>query len=732
MRLFAAAPVDLDDIRVFPDIARKSARIRTVVRNTTGHPIQGTLVLEIRGVGPADSQRRPAQVRTFETESPELVIEIDYPMGGSVASWDEFSPALYELRARVEGKTEGVWDERSLRFGMREFKAAGTRFAVNGRPVFLRGTLECCIFPKAGYPAMTGEEWRRVFSVLKAHGLNHMRFHSWCPPEAAFEAADEAGIYLYVECAAWTTIGDGKPIDRWLYDESERIVAAYGNHPSFCMMSYGNEPGGKNAAPFLAKFVTHWKTKDGRRAYTTGAGWPLLPESDFHSSPEPRIQRWGEGLNSIINKQPPQTLFDFRDFVAKHDKPVVSHEIGQWCVYPNFREIAKYTGVLRAKNFEIFRDTLRAAGMEDLAADFLSASGKLQALCYKADIEAAHRTPGFAGFELLDLHDFPGQGTALVGVLDPFWEEKGYIAPSEFRRFCNSTVPLARLPKMVFISDERFTAAVEAAHFGPAPMDAVPQWRVTNKNGDVVTKGELPRLELPFGTAISLGAIDFPLDRFAAPAQYKLAVKLGEFENDWDFWVYPPPLPVLRSSAPAVRAVRSLDAETAAFLQSGGRVILTAGPGAVRPEKGGSVAVGFSSIFWNTAWTSKQPPHTLGIFCDPSHPALADFPTEFHANWQWRDAMSRAQAIILSDFGLALRPIVRIIDDWFTNRPLGLIFEVKVGKGGLIVTGIDLLTDQEKRPEARQLFYSLARYAASDKFRPSIESSIDTILRLFK
>jgi len=732
MSLIAGAAVYLDDVRVFSDIARKSPRVRTVVRNTTGRLVQGTLVLEVRGVGPADSRRRPAQVRTFETESQELTIEIDYPMGESAALWDEFSPALYELRARVEGKTDGVWDARSVRFGMREFKAAGTRFAVNGRPVFLRGTLECCIFPKTGYPAMTKEEWRRVFSVIKAHGLNHMRFHSWCPPEAAFDAADEAGIYLSVECGAWATIGDGKPIDRWLYEESERIVAAYGNHPSFCMMSYGNEPGGKNANAFLAKFVTHWKAKDGRHAYTTAAGWPLLPESDFHSSPEPRIQRWGEGLNSIINKQSPQTLFDFRDFVAKQDKPVISHEIGQWCAYPNFREIAKYAGVLRAKNFEIFRDSLRASGMEDLADDFLAASGKLQALCYKADIEAALRTPGFAGFELLDLHDFPGQGTALVGVLDSFWEEKGYIAPPEFRRFCDSTVPLARLPKMVFSSDERFKAAVEAAHFGPAPMDVVPEWRVTNKKGDVVTRGELPRLELPFGTAISLGAIDFPLDRFAAPAQYKLAVKLGGFENGWDFWVYPPPLPVLRSSAPTVRAVRSLDAETTAFLQNGGRVILTAGPGTVSPEKGGSVAVGFSSIFWNTAWTNKQPPHTLGILCDPAHPALADFPTEFHANWQWRDALSHAQAIVLSDFGPALRPTVRIIDDWFTNRPLGLIFEVKVGKGGLIVTGIDLLTDQEKRPEAGQLLLSLARYAASDGFRPSVEASVAAINGLFR
>jgi len=732
MTLAASPLIWIEDLRIFPDSARRTAKVQAVVRNAAKRLIEGTLVLEAGTVGPADSRRLSAKVRTFETESPELLLEIDYPMGEEVRLWDEFAPNLYEMKARVEGKTEGLWDGRTVRFGMREFKVQGTRFAVNGRPIFLRGTLECAIFPKTGYPAMAKEEWRRIFSVIKAHGLNHMRFHSWCPPEAAFAAADEEGIYLNVECGAWATVGDGKPIDRWIYEESDRIVRAYGNHPSFCMMSYGNEPGGKNANAYLAKFVSRWKAKDGRRVYTTAAGWPLLPESDFHLSPEPRIQRWGEGVNSIINKQPPQTLFDFRDFVGKYDKPVVSHEIGQWCVYPNLKEIAKYTGVLKAKNFEIFRDTLEAAGMSGLAGDFLAASGKLQALCYKAEIEAALRTPGFAGFELLDLHDFPGQGTALVGVLDPFWEEKGYITPAEFRRFCNGTVLLARLGKMVFATTDRLTAGIEAAHFGPGPLTGIsPEWTIRNAAGSAVAEGRLPKLDLPWGNAISLGSIDISLERFAAPGQFKLSVELGEFENEWDFWVYPPPSPTLRAGEP-VRIVRSLDDETVTFLENGGRAILTAEPGAVKAEKGGSVAVGFSSIFWNTAWTSKQPPHTLGILCDPKHPALSGFPTEFHSNWQWRDAMSHAQAILLSDFGPALKPIVRIIDDWFTNRPLGLIFEIKVGRGGLIVTGIDLLTDQEKRPEAQQLLASLALYAASDGFRPATEVPLARLRGLFR
>jgi len=228
------------------------------------------------------------------------------------------------------------------------------------------------------------------------------------------------------------------------------MVEEYGNHPSFCMMLYGNEPAGKNQVSYLTEFVKFWKNKDSRRIYTSGAGWPILPENDYLSSADPRIEGWGQELKSIINSELPRTDYDWSAFNSKYPQPVVSHEIGQWCVYPDFKEVIQYDGVLRARNFEIFQETLKDHGMAQLADSFLLASGKLQALCYKADIEAALRTPHFGGFQLLDLHDFPGQGTALVGVLNAFWGEKGYITPAEYRHFCNSTVPLARLKKCVF------------------------------------------------------------------------------------------------------------------------------------------------------------------------------------------------------------------------------------------------------------------------------------------
>ncbi|MCX6559855.1 MAG: hypothetical protein NTZ26_05010, partial [Candidatus Aminicenantes bacterium] len=237
--LAAGSALYIDEVRVDPDVPGRKARVTVALVNATGRVHTGNMVLTAsRPNAPGTAPVAPLYVR-FSAAEGRSETSVDYPLGPDAALWDEFSPSVYALTVSVRGLVAAIQDDKTIRFGLREFKAQGTRFLVNGRPVFLRGTLECCIFPKTGYPPMTQDEWWRICQVAKAHGLNHIRFHSWCPPEAAFDAADEAGIYLYVECPLWAEIGDGKPIDAWLYKESERIVKAYGNHPSFCMMSYG-------------------------------------------------------------------------------------------------------------------------------------------------------------------------------------------------------------------------------------------------------------------------------------------------------------------------------------------------------------------------------------------------------------------------------------------------------------------------------------------------------------
>jgi hypothetical protein len=727
--LEAQPRIFIQNIQVFPDIQNKLINAKIKVENTSGEKTAIRLQLKADGSTSPESQSSK-----FELTSGENVLNVNYPMGDDVRFWNEFHPEVYRLTAVLSHPASGENDTCRTTFGMREIKVEGKHILINGQQAFLRGTLECAIFPKTGYPPTDVDAWLRIFRICRAHGLNHMRFHSWCPPEAAFEAADQTGFYLHVECSSWangsTTLGDGKPFDKYLYEESQRMEEAYGNHPSFCMMAYGNEPGGNNYAAFLTDFVNFWKNRDSRRIYTSGAGWPNLPVNDYLSDSNPRIQRWGEGLKSIINAKAPSTDYDWSDYIKKFKQPMISHEIGQWCVYPDFKEIAQYDGVLRARNFEIFRETLKEHGMEQLADSFLLASGKLQALCYKADIEAALRTKDFGGFQLLDLHDFPGQGTALVGVLNAFWGEKGYISPEEYRRFCNSTVPLARLKKRVFTNNEQFEATAEVAHFGEKPISGcTPEWKVTDENGEIIQSGELPKTNIPIGNGIQLGKISFSLASILNPEKLTLEIAVDSLSNSWDFWVYPVKKETI-SGAEKIRVVQKPDTETMGFLKNGGTVLLTLKQGTLSPEMGGTIRIGFSSIFWNTAWTHGQAPHTLGILCNPNHPALAEFPTEYHSNWQWWDAMSHSGAIDLTSFPKDIKPIVRVIDDWFTNRPLALIFEAKVGKGKLLVSGIDLTTDLAKRPEAQQLFFSLKKYMAGPEFNPKTEMQPDNVRAL--
>ncbi|MCX6309354.1 MAG: beta-galactosidase, partial [Bacteroidia bacterium] len=346
--------VKITSIQVFPDIKNKRIAVKVTMNNPKGKIIAATLKLAVSEFN---------KTSDFELKAGENTKEIVLNMGDNPKLWSEFHPNLYTLKASLKEKSAKTSDQQSTTFGMREFKVIGKQISINDKPVFLRGTLECAIFPKTGYPAMDEASWLRIFNICRAHGLNHVRFHSWCPPEAAFSAADKTGFYLQVECSSWanqsTTIGDGKAFDTYLYEESQRMVQAYGNHPSFCMMAYGNEPAGANQSTFLTSFVRFWKERDSRRIYTSSGGWPNLPISDYLSDQAPRIQRWGEGMKSIINAQAPSTLYDWSTYINKFNQPMVSHEIGQWCAYPNFKEIAKYDGVLKARNFEIFQETLK-------------------------------------------------------------------------------------------------------------------------------------------------------------------------------------------------------------------------------------------------------------------------------------------------------------------------------------------------------------------------------------
>ncbi|MEZ0538128.1 exo-beta-1,4-galactosidase [Fibrella arboris] len=727
LELRAEAPVWFDDVQVYPDLANKRARVKLTVHRLQKQPLSGTITLAAVSFNtPVKQSVKPLTV-PVTLDGAEKVVEIDLPMGDKVLTWDEFDPALYRLTATIK-TASGLQSNRQVSFGMREFGISGTRFTVNGRPTFLRGTVENCQFPLTGYAPMDVAAWVRVYRIARRYGLNHMRFHSYCPPEAAFEAADLVGFYLQPEGPSWanhgSSLGDGHPIDQFIYDETNRMGKAYGNYASYCLLAYGNEPRGGKQAQYLAKFINYWKAKDPRRKYTGASvamSWPLVPENEYMIKSGPRGLPWN---------QLPESKGDYRSKIADFRVPYVTHELGQWCVFPNFNEIKKYTGVYKAKNFELFQEDLADRGMADLGDDFLLATGKLQVLSYKTELEMALRTPGSAGFQMLSLNDYSGQGTALVGLLDPFWDEKGYLTAPEFTRFCAPTVLLARLPKFVYKANETLQADLEVCHFGKAALtDVTINWTITNAEKKIMpASGDIELATIPIGSNNAIGTISVPLGRFTKAEKLTLTVSIvgTSITNDWDIWVYP--TTVAEAKTDAIYFCTELDAKAEETLKNGGKVFLQA---AGKIEKGKEVVQQLAPVFWNTSWFKMRPPHTLGFLVDPSHPAFADFPTEYHSNLQWWEIVNKAQVMNLEDFPLSFRPLVQPIDTWFLNRRLGLILETRVGTGKLMLCSADLTSDPANRPVARQLLHSLTQYMQSDKFNPKESVELSVVKALF-
>jgi len=513
-------------------------------------------------------------------------------------------------------------------------------------------------------------------------------------------------------------MGTDKARDDFLVRELDRILEVHGNHPSFILMTMGNELRGKDE--YLTGLVEQAKRKDSRRLYSSTTHHHRSQSDQFRIT-----MRIGKRRTKIRGMRGPRTDWDFADAIEDEKIPVIAHEIGQFCAWPDLDEIGQYTGFLKARNFEVFRGRLAEAGMLAQARDFLLASGKLQALCYKEEIESMLRTPGFGGFQLLDLHDFPGQGTALVGVLNAFWNQKGYITPDEYRRFCNETVPLARLAQRTWTTGEKLIARVDLSHFGESDLPGcAAEWTLTDERGKTVSKGRLPAVDVPAGGLTTLGTITVALDCVKPPARVSLAVSIPgtKATNDWDLWVYPEAQ--AEEVGEGVTVASELDAQAVRALAGGGRVVLLPPLGSIKGRH-----ETWQPIFWNTQWIRSNN-HSLGLLCNVKHPALAGFPTAMHSDWQWYDLMSRSRAVDLSDAPEELRPIVQVVPDWNHPRREALLFECKVGKGRLLVCSADLKTDLHKRPAARQLRRSLLEYAAGRNFDPQTAITLKEVRSL--
>jgi hypothetical protein len=436
-----------------------------------------------------------------------------------------------------------------------------------------------------------------------------------------------------------------------------------------------------------------------------------------------------------INGRYPATNLNYAGAISKCSVPVIGHEIAQFQIYPNYGEMEKYTGVLKPWNFEIFKQRIIEAGMEDQALDFFKASGAASMLCYRADIEMALRTPGFGGFQMLDLQDFPGQGSALVGILDAFMDSKGLITPEEFSQFCNRVVPLLIMEKYCWENSENYRAKIQVANFSEKTLNQqTVKWELKNANGQIIESGAETK-NLLQGKLNEVSTIAIDLTEMKTPQKLTLQLSLNgtPYKNSYPVWGYPK---IENTEVPSdIFIAGKLNTEVLKKLESGEKVLLFPNPNDFKELTVGGL---FTPDYWNykmfkgISENNKKPvsPGTMGILTNPEHPLFKSFPTEFHSNWQWWAIVKNSHPFILDNAPAGYKPLVQVVDNIERNHKLGLIFEFTVGEGKLLVCMSDPASIQDK-PEGRQFYNSILDYMSSDDFQPPTKITSSELKTLF-
>ena len=659
-----------------------------------------------------------------------------------------------EIRLEVKSEERRVKNSNVLPDFAKDFHIKGAHFYANGHRIFLRGKHDAAVWPLTGHVEMSVEGWMKYLGTCKEYGINHVRFHSWCPPEAAFVAADSLGIYLQPELPFWGSFDKkDERLMAFLHQEGENILREYGHHPSFRMMALGNELWGD--IDKMKELVDDFRKIAPDKYYTFGSNYYLgyqgIKEGmDYFTTCRIGGEGWGKynthtrGSFSfadaydggMINHFHPNSTMNFDEACDKAGIPIISHETGQFQTYPDYREMKKYTGVLHPYNFEVFRRRLAAAGMLSQADDFHKASGLWSVKLYKADIEMDLRTRNMAGFQLLDIQDYPGQGSAFVGILDAFMESKGITTPEEWRQWCSPVVPLLEMKKFCFEDGEKIQAKVKVANYGGTSLYGKKlMWKIGDAEGvmNIFTYDE---------GLIDVGILD---EEISADKPAKLNVSLNiegtEARNSYELWVYPKKA----LEKKGIIIARDLNQEVVKVLEKGGKVLwmptasshfVAADDTLSQADNATPYTVGglFQTDYWNYRMfkticennKKKVSPGTLGILTNPEHPIFKGFPTEMHTNWQWFPVIKESHPLVLDNFAKDYRPIVQVIDNIERNHKLGLVMEWKVGAGKLLVCMSDL-EKAAKYPEGKAFYQSVLNYMRSADFNPSAEITVDEL-----
>lgn len=644
----------------------------------------------------------------------------------------------------------------------RDFHIEGQHFYANGHVIYLRGKHDACVWPLTGHVAMDVESWRKYLGTCGAYGINHIRFHSWCPPEAAFVAADELGIIMQPELPFWGSFDEqDDTLMTFLHKEGVNILRTYGHHPSFRLFALGNELWG--SIEKMAEFVEDFRKIAPDKFYTFGSNYYLGYQGvkkgmDYFTTCRVGGEGWGNynthtrgsfsfadaADGGVINHFYPNTMMNFEEGCQlaypegtawTKAVPVISHETAQFQTYPDYDEIKKYTGVLYPYNMEVFRNRLEKAGMLDQAKDFHKASGLWSLQLYKQDIEMDLRTRNMAGFQLLDLQDYPGQGSAYVGILNAFMEPKGICTEREWRQWCAPVVPLLIADRFCFTNQEGIRAWIQVANYSGESLNGKTLcWQLTSGSKGVASGNILlPSTEGLF----TAGELCIDLSAFDKPTKLQFSLSIGETEyfgapyhNTYDLWVYPAWSDLSKLES-LVMVTNELNDIAISQLQKGKSVLLM--PDSTDLCVGGL----FTTDYWNyrmfktISENNKKPvsPGTLGILTDPNHPIFNGFPTEMHTNWQWFPIIKASHPMILDNTSPDYRPIIQVIDNVERNHKLGLVFEFQVDKGKLLVCMADLEA-ATSYPEGRAFYRSVLEYMTSEDFTPKTHITLEDFKKL--
>jgi len=672
-------------------------------------------------------------------------------LNDSAQKWDEEEGNLYNLTVSATG-----CDEKIVSFGIRQIGInEKQRLTLNGRTFFLRGESNCAVFPETGHPPMTKLEWKEVLQAYADYGVNCMRFHSWCPPTAAFEAADEMGMMMQPELSCWNPqTAFESDLDQDFYKlELKQILRHFANHPSFVMFTFGNEPWNEEAGQQRMNVMLDLCYEmDPTRLYANSSNpyygqRGIDPKSQFYTSSHVyttpykeeealHIRAYSSEAKGHLNEMYPNAKTDFSKAVqlihAQYPQAVFGFEVGQSQILPDFKEIDDFKGVTRAKNFQIIKDNVEKNGMLENWETWVNATGELAFLAYREEVESALRTENFSGLSLLGLQDFPGQGTAIVGFLNSHLKPKPYsfADPARFKTVFNSTVLLLYLEKYTYSSDEKLFAKIKLANYGKYPVSAPVIWKLCDGK-QVIRQGNFVEETYINGGLVDVGTIEIGFEFVTKPSRFDIHIQLGDVQNSYPIWVYPDFSVVEEEQASAswiketdvsIRIASYLDDETLQFLKQGGSVYLEPQP--LEEKMPESIGGQFTTDFWSIKTFPKQQ-GGMGMVINTNHPSLENFPTEYHTNWQWWP-MTNGRPMILPRH---LEPILTVPDSYCNLKHMGLLVEGRVGAGRVMLSGMGLRFKQEY-PEVRALINSIFVYMKSERFKPSQEISIKEISRL--